>query len=69
MDDADRVDALSEFTARINLQNSRRDEPNVQPTGRCLYCDEPIIADDDRDVSRRRWCNAECRDEWELENQ
>ncbi|MGI9152734.1 MAG: hypothetical protein ACR2IY_02510 [Rubrivivax sp.] len=28
------------------------------PTGRCLYCDE-IVAD------HQRWCDAQCRDEWE----
>jgi len=28
-------------------------------TGRCLYCDE-ITADE------VRWCDAECRDKWEL---
>ena len=26
-------------------------------TGRCLHCDE--VSDD------RRWCDADCRDEWE----
>ena len=26
--------------------------------GRCLWCDEPLSGD-------RRWCDTECRDEWE----
>lgn len=31
-------------------------------TGRCLYCGAPNHA-------MLRWCDADCRDEWELERE
>lgn len=60
MDDADRVTALSETTDKVNLYCSHRDEPNAHYTGYCLFCDEPVD-------HPRRWCNAQCRDDWEKE--
>jgi hypothetical protein len=68
MDDADRVTALSETADQANLYYSRRDEPNATYTGYCLFCDEPIepLALSGVEVPRR-WCNAQCRDDWEKE--
>lgn len=51
-----------EFNLKTALHHCRRDEPNAVATGFCLYCDEPI-------EPPRRWCNADCRDEWQRENQ
>ena len=67
MDDADRVTEKAEFEMNVALYRSRKNTPEIQPIGRCLYCDEPFIAEDDRDISKRRWCDAECRDAWEEE--
>ncbi|WP_274585342.1 hypothetical protein V9W64_10550 [Neisseria leonii] len=32
----------------------------AEPTGSCLYCEEPLS-------DGLRWCNADCRDDWERE--
>lgn len=36
--------------------------PIILETGRCLHCDTPVPLG-------RRWCDAECRDEWQREQQ
>jgi hypothetical protein len=36
----------------------RRAEPEASPTGRCLWCGEPL-------PEPLRWCDAACRDDWE----
>lgn len=36
----------------------RRAAPEAKATGRCLNCEAPLARD-------QRWCDAECRDEWE----
>lgn len=41
---------------------------NPRPTGRCIYCDETLIPEDDRTVSQQLWCGPACRDEWESNN-
>lgn len=61
-DDADIVDALSEMAHQSNLYASRRDEPQAVATGECLYCGEPV-------GPGRRWCDADCRDDWQAENE
>lgn len=61
-DNADITDAVSETTYRANLYNSRREEPQAAATGQCLYCGEPV-------GPGRRWCDANCRDDWQAENE
>lgn len=61
MDDADKVAEMAEFQERIARYSSRRDEPQAQAIGVCLYCEAPIAE------PGRRWCDAECRDLWELD--
>jgi hypothetical protein len=60
-DDVDNAQLITEHLLNVALYCSRRDEPNATATGFCLYCDEPV-------VSPRRWCDAQCRDDWEKEN-
>lgn len=40
--------------------NRKGSDNSVKPTGYCLYCHETL-------EDGRRWCNAECRDDWERE--
>jgi len=61
-DDADQAQALDEMRLKTSLYRSRKDEPQAEAIGVCLYCEEPITE------AGRRWCNAECRDGWESEN-
>lgn len=33
-------------------------KPKIEATGYCLFCEEPL-------EDGRRWCDAECRDDWQ----
>lgn len=57
MDDADRTQERAEKEAAALVLASKRPE-GPAPTGQCLWCDEPTTPD-------RRWCDAECRNQWE----
>lgn len=54
-----RVDATTEFHRRIAL--SKRQAEGPQAVGYCLECGEPLAAG-------LRWCDADCRDDWEKRN-
>lgn len=56
---ADEVDITAERLEReMALMLRRRAEAGPEPTGHCLWCGARL---------RRplRWCDAECRDDWE----
>lgn len=55
-DMGDQAKAIAEMHLGLAMQNRREEGPGE--TGRCLNCGEPVS-------SGRRWCNAECRDEWQ----
>lgn len=61
---ADQFDLASEYEEleRLSCLNKLKsdNQPKAEATGCCLYCEEPL-------PEGRRWCNAECRDEWEKE--
>jgi hypothetical protein len=60
-DEADQTAERMEYDDKINRYKSRKDEPDIkQPIGECLSCGA--------ELSSRRWCDADCRDLWELEN-
>lgn len=59
-DPADRSQAVIELNDKLALQRRAPEAPPA--TGTCLYCDEPT-------EPGRRWCDAECRDEWEAQCQ
>lgn len=56
---ADELELASEREeiARNSAARVRRPE-GPTATGRCLYCDELV-------AEHQRWCDAECRDQWE----
>lgn len=54
------IEALYTETA-IAEQQAKAAKLSVQATGCCLFCDEPL-------EDGRRWCNSDCRDDWQLEN-
>lgn len=58
MDIADIAQRNIDFLVTIATHPDVHDE--APATGYCLYCGEPL-------ERGRRWCNAECRDAWELE--
>lgn len=58
-DHADVSDKLIEMVVRIGL-NSVRSQPALVADGRCYFCDEKI-------VSHILFCNVDCRDDYEKE--
>lgn len=57
-DEADQAQERMEREEVIYRYQSKRDEPDKQSTGECWNCGEPL--------KDRRWCDAHCRDEWQL---
>lgn len=58
-DVASELEELDRLSA-LNKLKSKSPPPPLE-TGYCLFCGEKCEAG-------RRWCNSECRDEWEFEN-
>jgi hypothetical protein len=61
---ADEADIAEEFQAQF-LQDSldrQRNNKSSAPsaTGNCLNCDEPL-------APKTRWCDTDCRDDWQRE--
>lgn len=56
MDDTDRATEREE-NARADALRERKPE-GPEPTGQCLNCERPLDAG-------LRWCDGECRDEWQ----
>lgn len=57
-DFADKGSASEELARSMALLVRAPDGPAAW--GKCLYCDEPLMVG-------KRWCNAECRDDWQAE--
>ena len=80
MDDADRASEREEQLKAQALAHREPEGPKV--TGYCLACgaDTPLVKvlvsgwDGERELVRepmdipRRWCDAQCRDDWEKRN-
>lgn len=57
----DEIDAAQAHIEREEEFRRRYFDPNrldAQPTGKCLNCNEPL--------KHKRWCNEDCRSDWEL---
>ncbi len=61
MDDADKTERVMEIMSKANLSHSHRYVPTALAIGECLFCEAPL-------QPGKRWCDAECRDDWEKEN-
>ncbi len=59
MDEADMTDRAMAMINKAHLSNSHRRVPAAVPTGECLFCGEVVMP------LSRRWCNSQCRDDWE----
>lgn len=63
-DEFDHASELEEWALKHALHEQAKkaaEARKIHATGRCLYCDEPL-------PDGHRWCNAECRDDWQREN-
>lgn len=57
---ADEIDRANEQAERNLAQSMRLRHPvGPEATGYCLFCDEVVGAG-------HRWCDALCRDQWEV---
>ncbi|MDR3087856.1 MAG: hypothetical protein LBU45_07920 [Azoarcus sp.] len=59
-DIADIAQRKIEMIAAADL--AKRKPRGPEPIGACHYCGEPL-------QPGRRWCDADCRDDWENEQQ
>jgi len=62
MDNASDVEALFN---RATIDNARAANRPIHGSHACLWCREPLVQNA---TVPRRWCDAECRDLWELAN-
>lgn len=58
MDQIDHANDLAEHEREIAIASASAAGPVAKPTGHCLNCSARLRKD-------RRWCNAECREDWE----
>lgn len=56
----DQADKHIEYVLREALSKSKMPEPSKVHTGYCWFCESPLEAP-------KRWCDAECRDNWQKE--
>ena len=61
---ADEFDKASEFEQllldSLLYMQSKKPKEEAAATGQCLYCEEPLPVG-------LRWCDSDCRDDWEYE--
>lgn len=62
MDDADKANRHVEILHTASLQQSLKPTVEGVATGACWFCGDDV-------EPGRRWCNAQCRDDWEMENE
>ena len=61
-DEADEALRTEESYLRQSMAHCKRPESTAQATGWCNHCGKSV----DKLV---RWCSADCRDEWESDNE
>lgn len=63
-DQLDIASALEQKAADVAINAAREaaKKPEAEAVGHCLFCAEEFPEGD-----TRRWCDADCRNDWELE--
>lgn len=56
-DEVDKANDMQEIILAMNIKANSRPLVIIT-TGKCLWCDEDV-------GSGMRWCDANCRDDWE----
>lgn len=56
----DDANATADLFLALALRKTQQCAPVAKGIGMCLHC-ATVLADD------RRWCDAQCRDDWEKE--
>jgi RNA polymerase-binding transcription factor DksA len=63
MDDIDRASEREQELTREALSKRMAEGPKA--TGYCLQCGQPFVVRHYEVESGRRWCDSQCRDDWE----
>ena len=58
-DEVDKTTEREEYILALNIAHSAKPVPTGNANGRCWTCDAEV-------EQGRRWCDAQCRDEYEL---
>ena len=72
MDDADRAFRSDQWIMKAALQERKHEGPRPTVVSLCLNCDEVIErvpATPEGVKNAKRWCCAQCRDEWQKEHE
>lgn len=56
----DRASEREQLERDLAISSARKQGTAVNSTGHCLWCNAEL-------ATGRRWCDAECREDWELE--
>ena len=71
MDEIERAQLETEKFLATSLhkhQQKQAKQPGAQATGYCLNCEEPLTQSPQQSRAPR-WCDADCRDDWEQRDQ
>ena len=60
-DEIDRASDQEQVLRDSAIYSARQVRNIILSTGKCLQCDADVAGD-------RRWCNSDCRDDWEKIN-
>ncbi len=58
MDEIDLAQEAVDNMREYYIESVRRHRPALPATGECFYCGNRL-------ADGQRWCDAECRDDWE----
>lgn len=61
-DETDLADDIINTMLAAQIERARKPQETTTATGFCLFCGD-LLTDNER-----RWCDADCRDDWEKEN-
>lgn len=62
---SDEIDLANDVINTIlaaQIEYARKPQETLRATGFCLFCGDPLTDQE------RRWCDADCRDDWERDN-
>lgn len=67
MDEADKAEVQEQQWRDLAIKSARTALVITNPVTHCLYCRAPLLTQWEGAIPPR-WCDADCRDDWELIN-
>ena len=59
-DQFDKASDLEQLDRDRSIAIARQKTASPEPTGFCFWCEEPVLPG-------ARWCNSDCREDWDNE--